>query len=77
MTYTEATAIIADSKPLARTIHSEYNYTLNPEDRQKLYSVEDVVKAGFTRNDSFLLSAGLSRFDLAVLLGAIYILKQD
>ncbi|MEI6043859.1 MAG: hypothetical protein WCS37_05650 [Chloroflexota bacterium] len=73
MNTTQAYTILEENKPLVRILRDKNNYTLNQAERKKLSELEEVVKEGFTRNNALLFSAGLSRFDLAVLLGALYI----
>ena len=72
MTENEAINLLAYSKCLARSLYYDSKYVLTMTDLIKLYGVEQVLEAGYTKRDEILTAAGLRRFDLAILLGALF-----
>lgn len=71
MTDAEAINLLTHSKSLAQTLYRDSSYTMTMTDLIKLYGVEQVINAGYTKRDEILEAAGLRRFDLAILLGAL------
>lgn len=73
MSEIEAINLLSYSKPLATLLAIDNSYVLTMTDLIKLYGVEQVLEAGFTKNARILSAAGLRRFDLAILLGALFL----